>query len=153
MIKKEKIEELAAGFLEGTDRFLVRVSVGKDNRINIYLDGDHGVTIADCARLSRQMEEALDRDAEDFELNVLSAGVGEPFLLLRQYLINRGRPVEVLMHDGSKKKGILEDADENEVVLKELLKAKNKKSKKMIAGEPVRIRMSEIRQTRAIVVF
>jgi ribosome maturation factor RimP len=153
MIRKEYIEEIAANFLRGTDQFIVKVSVGKDNRINVYIDGDSGVTIDNCVQLSRHIENTLDRDQEDFELNVSSAGVGEPFVMLRQYTINLGKPVEVLMTDGTKKRGILDSADESQIILKEQEKQKNKKSKKMVVGEPVTIDMSEVKQTKSIIVF
>ena len=131
----------------------MKVSVGKDNRINVYVDGDSGVTIDDCVQLSRHIENTLDREAEDFELNVLSAGVGEPFLLLRQYHINVGNPVEVLLLDGTKKRGILASADEDQIILKEEKTKKKKKSKKMVVGEELLIKMEEIKQTKAVIVF
>lgn len=153
MIKKEKIEQMATGFLQETDRFVVKVSVGKDNRINVYIDGDTGVTIGHCVQLSRHIENTLDRDAEDFELNVSSSGIGEPFMMLRQYEINLGKPVEVLLNDGTKKRGILASADDNRIILKEAETRNKKKSKKMIVGEPLSIDMEEIKQTKSIVVF
>jgi ribosome maturation factor RimP len=153
MIGKEYIEEIAANYLRGSDRFVVKVSVGKDNRINVYIDGDTGVTIDNCVQLSRHIENTLDRDQEDFELNVSSAGVGEPFTMLRQYTGNLGKAVEVLMHDGTKKRGILDSADENQITLKEEEKQKKKKSKKMVVGEPVTIDMSEVKQTKSLIVF
>jgi ribosome maturation factor RimP len=153
MIRKEKIEQMVTEFLQETDRFLVKVSVGKDNMINVYIDGDSGVTIAHCVQLSRHIEGILDRDTEDFELNVSSAGVGEPFLLPRQYQNNLGKPVEVLMNDGTKKRGILDSADEHQIVLKEEEKQKKKKSKKMVVGEPLPINMSDIKKAKAVIIF
>jgi ribosome maturation factor RimP len=153
MIRKENIEHLAAEYFKGTDRFVVRVSVGKDNKISVYIDGDTGVTIDHCVQLSRHIEQQLDRDAEDFELNVLSAGIGEPFLLLRQYHKNIGEAVEVMLEDGTKKRGILSEVGEDTITLKEAIKQKNKKSKKMVTGEPLSIDMKEIKYTKGIVVF
>jgi ribosome maturation factor RimP len=153
MIRKAYIEEIAENYLRGTDRFVVKISVGKDNRINVYIDGDTGVTIDHCVQLSRHIENTLDRDQEDFELNVSSAGVGEPFVMLRQYTLNLGKAVEVLLNDGTKKRGILDSADENQIVLKQEEKQKKKKSKKMVVGEPVTIDMSDVKQTKSIIVF
>ena len=93
MILKEDIEKLADEFLYGTDMFIVKLNVGSDNKITIYIDGDNGVTIDDCVGLSRFIENEYDRETEDFELNVSSAGIDQPFINLRQYLKNIERPV------------------------------------------------------------
>ena len=75
MISKKYIEDLAAEFLEDSDLFAVKITVSKDNNIRLFIDGDNGVTIDDCVGLSRHIEGNLDRDKEDFELNVSSSGV------------------------------------------------------------------------------
>jgi ribosome maturation factor RimP len=153
MILKEDIEKLAEEFLEGTDKFIVKLNVGSDNKITIYIDGDSGVTIKDCVGLSRHIENQFDRETEDFELNVSSAGVDQPFINLRQYLKYIERPVEVYLTDGTKKLGILQKADENEIVIALEKKSNNKKAKKMIAGEPITIPMQDISQTKAFIIF
>jgi len=153
MILKEDIEKLAEEFLEGTDMFIVKLNVGSDNKITIYIDGDSGVTIKDCVGLSRHIENQFDRETEDFELNVSSAGVDQPFINLRQYLKYIERPVEVYLTDGTKKLGILQKADENEIVIALEKKSNNKKAKKMIAGEPITIPMQDISQTKAFIIF
>jgi len=153
MINKEYITALINEHLEGTDQFVVNMSIGTDNKISVYIDGDTGVTIDDCVSLSRAIEHQLDREEEDFALNISSAGIDQPFELLRQYVKNIGRPVEVLFNDGSKKRGILQAADNNEIVIAEPKKNKNKKSKKMVAGEPVKLQMADIKQTKAIIIF
>ena len=152
MIEKDKITTLAEQFLEGSDRFLVRVTVGTDNSINVYIDGDNGVTIADCVDLSRHIEQQLDREAEDFELNVSSAGVDHPFDNLRQYRKNIGRAVEIVLKDGTTKRGILDAADEKQVVIQEEIIKKNKKSRKMIIGGAVTINMDDIARAKTIII-
>lgn len=153
MILKEDIEKLANEFLYGTDMFIVKLNVGSDNKITIYIDGDNGVTIDDCVGLSRFIENEYDRETEDFELNVSSAGIDQPFINLRQYLKNIDRPVEVFLTDGTKKLGILQTADENEIILALEKKSNNKKAKKMIAGEPITIPLQDISQTKAFIIF
>lgn len=153
MILKEDIEKLANEFLYGTDMFIVKLNVGSDNKITIYIDGDNGVTIDDCVGLSRFIENEYDRETEDFELNVSSAGIDQPFINLRQYLKNIDRPVEVFLTDGTKKLGILQKADENEILLALEKKSNNKKAKKMIAGEPITIPLQDISQTKAFIIF
>jgi len=153
MILKENIEKLVNESLEGTDMFLVKLNVGSDNKITIFIDGDSGVAINDCVNLSRFVEHRLDRETEDFELNVSSSGVDQPFVNLRQYQKYIERPVEVFLSDGTKKRGILQSANENEIVIALEKKNTNKKSKKMIAGEEVKIAMSTISQTKALIIF
>jgi len=96
---KEKVEQLIAGAVEGTDIFLVKLTVSSSNDINVLLDSDAGLTLSDCRSISRAIESSLDREDEDFSLTVSSAGVGEP-LVLRQYKKNIGRKVRVTLVDG-----------------------------------------------------
>lgn len=83
MIAKEQIISLAEEALKDTDRYVVDVTVSSDNVIEVYIDSDTSVTIDDCVEASRYIEEHLDRDAEDFELSVSSAGIDEPLLVVR----------------------------------------------------------------------
>ena len=97
MIDKNVVKQLANEWLEGKDYFLTDITVSPDNRIVIEIDHAEGVWIEDCVALSRYIENHLDRDIEDYELEVGSAGIGQPFKVLRQYEINVGEPVEVLI--------------------------------------------------------
>lgn len=98
-ILKEKVEQLITESVEGTDIFLVKLTVSSSNDINVLLDSDSGLTLSDCRSISRVIETSLDRDDEDFSLTVSSSGVGEP-LVLRQYRKNVGRKVRVTLIDG-----------------------------------------------------
>ena len=100
MIDKIKILELVNGALEGSDKFLVNLKITPDNRIFVDIDGDNGVNIDDCIELSRAVESQLDRDEEDFELNVGSAGADMPLKLPRQYRRHVGRELDVTTFDG-----------------------------------------------------
>jgi ribosome maturation factor RimP len=153
MIKKEQIVKLTEECLEGTNRFIVKISVGKDNQINVYIDGDEGVTIDHCVELSRYIEKNLDREVEDYELKVSTAGVDHPFVNLRQYFKNIGKPIEILLEDGSKKQGILQAADAEKITVAEAIKDKNKKSKKITAGENIEIPMSSVKEATVMIIF
>lgn len=126
-----KIESIVNHFTEGTDLFLVEVKVSPMNEVEVSIDSDTSVTIDKCIELSRAIEAEFDRDTEDFELSVMSAGVGQPLKLLRQYQKAIGHPMEVVMKDGMKYKGMLESADEEKIVLmweeKQLLEGKKRK--------------------------
>ena len=98
-ILKEKVEQLISEGVEGTDIFLVKLTVSSSNDINVLLDSDSGLTLANCRTVSRAIESNLDREEEDFSLTVSSAGIGEP-LVLRQYKKNVGRKVQVTLIDG-----------------------------------------------------
>ena len=98
-ILKEKVEQLITEGVEGTDIFLVKLTVSSSNDINVLLDSDSGLTLSDCRSISRVIETGLDRDDEDFSLTVSSSGVGEP-LVLRQYMKNVGRKVRLTLIDG-----------------------------------------------------
>ena len=96
MISKEAVEQLIADWLVGKDYFLTDLVITPDDRIIVEIDHAEGVWIDDCVALSRHIEEGLDRDETDFELEVGSAGLGQPFKVLRQYEIHLGDDVEVL---------------------------------------------------------
>lgn len=96
---KEKVEQLISEGVEGTDIFLVKLTVSSSNDINVLLDSDSGLTLANCRTVSRAIESNLDREEEDFSLTVSSAGIGEP-LALRQYKKNVGRKVQVTLTEG-----------------------------------------------------
>ncbi|MBR0072249.1 MAG: ribosome assembly cofactor RimP [Bacteroidales bacterium] len=103
--------------LEGTDKFLVDLRISNDNRINVAIDGDNGITIDDCVELSRYIEKSLNRDEEDFELNVASAGLDSPLKLHRQYVKNIGRFLAITTNDGEKTTGKLMQVSDNEVTI------------------------------------
>ena len=130
MIKKNYIIELAEQHLDGTDRFVVDVNINTDNRVLVFIDSDTSVTIEHCIALSRHIEGTLDRDEEDFELNVSSSGIGQPFTVLRQYHKYVGKAIQVKLEDGTQKKGILASVTETQLAFFEQAKNKNKKSKK-----------------------
>lgn len=118
LITKEHIEQLANAHLKGTALYLTGVKVGADNAINVFIDGDNGVTIKDCVSLSRAIEGALDREKGDFSLDVSSHGATTPLTLPRQYIKHIGRELEVRLADGGKVEGELIQADNEGFVLK-----------------------------------
>ena len=88
MIEKKLVESLVSQWLEGKNYFLTDLTISADNRIVVEIDQEDGVWIDDCVELSRFIEGHLNRDEEDFELAVGSAGIGQPFKVLRQYEIH-----------------------------------------------------------------
>ena len=112
MIDKNKVREIVEEWLEGKEYFLVDVEVTPDDRIVVEIDHHDGVWIEDCVTLSRYIEEHLNRDEEDYELEVGSAGLGQPFKVVQQYINCIGKTVEVLDANGMKFKGTLTKVEE-----------------------------------------
>ena len=106
MIEKSIVKGLVEEWLEGRDYFLVDVSVSADDRIVVEIDHAEGVWIEDCVELSRFIESRLSREEEDYELEVGSAGIGQPFKVLQQYVNHVGSEVDVLTADGRKLHGL-----------------------------------------------
>ena len=133
MIAKEILEAIVNEWLEDKEYFLVDVIVSKDNEIVVEIDHADGVWIEDCVDLSRYIESKLDRDVEDFELEVGSAGIGQPFKVHQQYVNHLGKEVEVLAADGRKYCGVLTDVadDTFTVSVSEKVKAEGSKRPKM----------------------
>ena len=115
---KEKVVELLNGALEErTDLFLIDLAIDANNQIKIVLDGDKGVTLKDCMFVSRAIEHNLDREEEDFSLEVTSYGAANPLKNTRQYVKNIGRNVEVKLMSGGKQEGTLTQANDENIVL------------------------------------
>lgn len=110
MIDKTAMAAFIEKQLEGTDLFLVGLEVSPANDIKVEIDSDTSVDIDQCVALTREIEGEFDRDVEDYELEVGSAGLTSPFKVKRQYDKNIGKEVEVLTKDGKKLKGLLRSA-------------------------------------------
>ena len=113
MIDKKHVERIVNEWLEGREYFLVEVSVSADDCIVVTIDHADGVWIEDCADLSRFIEAHLDREEEDYELEVGSAGLGQPFRVRRQYEIHVGETVETQTRDGHKWQGVLTEVTDD----------------------------------------
>jgi ribosome maturation factor RimP len=111
MINKEVVKSFVEEWLQGNDYFLVDIMFGADDRIVIEIDHADGVWIEDCAELSRFLQEKLGDELGDYELEVGSAGIGQPFKVEQQYKNHIGDDVEVLQQDGIKQKGALKAVD------------------------------------------
>ena len=149
-----RIESIVNGFTDGTDLFLVEVKASLSNELEVVIDSDTSVTIDQCVELSRAIESNFDRDAEDFELSVMSAGIGQPLKLERQYRKAIGQPIEVVMKDGMKYAGRLEAADEQAITLaweeKQLVEGKKRRQTVEIRKE---LQLDAIKATRRQVLF
>ncbi|MDH6535211.1 ribosome assembly cofactor RimP [Parabacteroides sp. 52] len=117
MIDKSLVCQLVEEGMASTDNFLVDVVIKPGNLIVVEIDNDEAVSIDDCVALSRYVESHLDREVEDYELEVGSAGITSPFKVLRQYIKNIGNEVEMLLKSGVKQNAVLKAADEQGIVV------------------------------------
>ncbi|MDD2488547.1 MAG: ribosome assembly cofactor RimP [Bacteroidales bacterium] len=147
MIDKEIVLKVIEDELEGSDLFFVDLKIGKDNKISVFIDGDNGVTIKNCIDLSRKIEGNLDREVEDFELSVFSAGVGEALKLVRQYIKNIGRNISITTLDDKKVEGELVFADENKLIVRQTPK---RKKDNLVETE---IAFTNVKEGKIIIIF
>ncbi len=134
MIDTKKIEEIAARHLEGSELFVVSCTVSPANEVELLIDSDSSVAIDDCMALSRAIEAEFDRDVEDFELMVASAGIGSELKCLRQYRKLVGKSVEVLLKSGVKVLALLDEVTDDHLTLsyEEKQAVEGKKRKELV---------------------
>ncbi len=154
MIEVGVVKALVEEWLSGKDYFLTDLTISPDDRIVVEIDHKDGVWIEDCVELSRFIESGLDREREDFELEVGSAGIGQPFKVLRQYQIHQGDRVEVLKADGKKLVGVLGEADEEgfSLTVTEKVKLEGKKRPELVDRD-YRLTFSEVKHTKYLIDF
>lgn len=154
MITADTIRQLAEAHLEGTPGFLVDVRVGEGNQIRILLDHDASTSIEDCMALHRYLESELDRNVEDFSLDVSSPGLDQPLKLHRQYVKNIGRTVQVKPVEGTKVEGELMSVDEAGITVKirEKRRIEGRKAKEWVEEEQV-WPFEQIQSTKVVISF
>lgn len=154
MIKKEVVTQLVEEWLKEKDYFLVDVTISPDDRIVVEIDHAEGVWIEDCVDLSRFIEDHLNRDEEDYELEVGSAGIGQPFKVKQQYVNHIGKEVEVLTADGKKLKAILKDAGDETftVTVTKKVKVEGKKRPEL-QEEDLVFNYNKVKYTKYLISF
>ncbi len=154
MIQKETINQIVNDYLATTDYYLVDVSVSTDSRISVEIDSFDGVELDFCIVLSKHIEAQFDREVQDFELEVSSAGLTEPFKVIKQYEKNIGNEVEVLTKKGIKLVGVLSNVTDEffsiNIEKKVLLEGSKRKT---TINEETSFLYSEIKHTKYIIRF
>lgn len=153
MIDKERIKQLVEERLDER-MFIVAISVSESNRIEIFIDGYDGLTIDHCVAVSRNVEHNLDREEEDFSLQVSSPGLSEKFRVKEQYYKYCGKAVEVVTTSGSELTGTLKSADETGCIIetseKELVEGSRKKQ---LIVKNHNLKYDEIKSAKAVISF
>ncbi|MCI5814051.1 MAG: ribosome assembly cofactor RimP [Prevotella sp.] len=154
MIDKNVVKSLVEEWLQDKDYFLVDIEISQDSRIVVEIDHADGVWIEDCVALSRYIEDRLSRDEEDYELEVGSAGLGQPFKVPQQYLNFIGEEVEVLDADGKKTRGVLKSVDGNNFVVTatEKVKVEGKKRPQLMEVDHD-FEMDHVKYTKYLISF
>ena len=154
MIKKQIIIDLIEAHFVGSDNFLVEVKITASNKIEIYIDAPNHITIAECVALSRHVEGSLDREKEDFELQVSSPGATESFKVLQQYKKYTGTKVSVKTTEGNTHEGVLMSANETEFVLEETRREKKTVGKgNHTVIEQLTFNYKQIKETKSVLPF
>lgn len=154
MIKKEVVEDIINELIADTNLFLVEIKVSATNVISILIDCMDGVNLEKCIILTKAFEGKLDREIEDYELSIASAGIGQAFQVHQQYVKNLGNDVEILTVDGKKYKGTLTELTEDGfiIVYEEKEKLEGKK-KKVIVEKQETFKNEEIKYIKDIISF
>lgn len=154
MIDKSKLQAVVEDAIKNTDMFLVDIKVSSDNRIVIELDSETGMDVNTCAQITRKIEAEFDRDAEDYELEVGSAGLTSPFKVKAQYMKNLGNEIEVLTKDGKKLQGTLASVGADDFTVEVPTKVKHEGAKRPVV-EPVphQIGFDQVKLARYVIKF
>lgn len=156
MINKDVVKAAVEEWLSQNDFFLVDVDMTPDGRIVIEIDHADGVWIEDCAALSRFLQERLGEELGEYELEVGSAGIGQPFKVVQQYINHIGKEVEVLAADGKKYQGVLQSVADDGlsfvVVVKEKQKIEGKKRPVLVDVEKT-FNTNEVKYAKYLLAF
>lgn len=154
MILKDTVNQIVEDYLVDSDYYLVDLQITNDNRIQIEIDAFEGVSIGFCAELSKHIESQFDRETEDFELQVSSAGLTEPFKVIKQYEKNIGNEIEILTKKGIKISGVLTEVNADDFVLEieKTIKPEGAKRKTTITENQV-FNYSDLKYSKYIIRF
>lgn len=154
MIDKSVVKAVVEEWLQDKEYFLVDIEVSPDDKIVVEIDHVDGVWIEDCVELSRYIESRLSRDEEDYELEVGSAGLGQPFKVPQQYINFIGKEVEVLDRDGKKIQGTLKSVNGNDfvVAVDEKVKIEGKKRPEIQSVDHA-FQMDQVNYTKYLISF
>ena len=151
MIAKEEIRKVAESKIKELDGFFVDVKVNTANVITLFFDRMDWVQVEHCLAISKHIEQHFDRDVEDYELTVCSAGLDNPFMVDQQYHKYNGKEVGVLLTNGTRERGIILSYENDTLTLEVAKKKKGSKKENII--KPVMIPKAEIKETKVKINF
>ena len=150
-----EIRDALSGEIVARGLYIVDISISKDNDIELIIEKEEGIVeLDDCVGVSRFFETCFDREKEDYSLTVSSAGLDQPFKVLKQFIKAVGSKVEVQLKGGRKMVAVLEAADEESVTLKYSVKeAVEGKKKKELVEHLDRFTMDQVNAVRPYIEF
>lgn len=151
MIRKEDIEVLCKRFLS-ENQFVVDIAISISNDIIVYVDDMNGISIDECRRISQGIEEYLDRDKEDYSLEVSSPGLTNPFRVKEQFIKNIGKQIEIVYVDGEKIIATLKAIGDNTITV-ETSTTKKVENKKVVETEQIEIERVNIKIVKSFIDF
>lgn len=153
MIVKQKVIDLVKERLDD-QMFIVDVTISSLNDINVYVDGFNGITIEKCIAISRNVEHSLDREEEDFSLQVSSPGLTESFKIREQYMKNTGKNIKVVTNENQKLEGLLLENNDEGIVLEtsKREKVEGHKKKQLVVKKHI-LKYDEIKSAKAVISF
>jgi len=154
MIDNNTISQLVKEKIDGTDLFLVEIKIDSFNGISVFVDSPKGVSVVTCVEISRHIEHSLDREIEDFSLEVSSPGIGSPFKVIEQYQKVLNKTIEVLFIDGKKIQGTLLELNKDNFIVEYPVKEKPEGAKRPIwVDKKHTIGFNEVKSTKEIIIF
>ena len=154
MIDKQLLTQTIEQAIEETSIFIVDIKINPGNAIVVEIDSTDNIDLDTCASITRKIEDVFDRDTEDYELEVGSAGLTSPFKVKGQYLKNIGNEVEVLTCDGRKMQGVLTSVDDETFTIEVAKKVKEPGAKRpTIVMEPVTLRIDSTKSVKYLINF
>ncbi|MCK4663434.1 MAG: ribosome assembly cofactor RimP [Bacteroidales bacterium] len=117
MIKVDNIYQIVQNKILGSNLFIVDISIDNNNNIKIKLDSNKGINIDECVEVSKYVEKNLNKDVEDFKLEVSSPGLNQPFMVIDQYKKNIGKNLILISNEGERITGKLIKVKTTEIEL------------------------------------
>lgn len=148
MIEKNTIKKILDGILSGSDIYLVDLYIKPTNLIFIEIDKFEGISINECATISREVESMLDREAEDFEIQVSSPGVGNPFKVIQQYEKSIGKKISIVTQEGYETLGVLNELKDNLIKIKPI-----GKKGKVLENNMLEFNINSIKHAKEVIKF
>lgn len=154
MISEAVVRGLIDDAIEGTEIFLVDLTISSSNRISVLVDAIGGLPITDCIKVSRGIEHNLDREEQDFELNVSSPGLDKPLKVFKQYEKNIGRSLKVTLNDEGVFDGLVEAVNGEEIhMLLEKVHTAKGKVEELEKGSKMILLIEDIKEAKVNISF
>lgn len=154
MITSQLVRDIVVNTIKGSELFIVEVSVNAGNKILVLLDSMKGACIDDCIKVSRAVEQQFDREVEDFELEVSTPGLSNPFKVIQQYLKNVGKDIEVVLNTGQKYTGKLLLVEDDAFCMEHQHKIKREgKKRPELETEQLNFIFDDVKTTKIVINF